>query len=357
MTVALLALVIGGSAFLVALRLGPPLARAAPRWSLVDHPGGRKLHPAAIPATGGIAIFWGVLVGVCVLLLADAAAPGATPLGDARPGDRGLLLTLLVGAAALHGIGLIDDRRGLGPAAKIAGQAAAVLPLIVLHGMALLPRWLGPIPGSAATLLWFLVVINAFNFLDGLDGLLGGVATLCALEFATVAALESEWTTVLVLAALIGALVGFLPYNLPPARAFAGDNGSLLVGFLIAFASVRITYHVPGSAIETPPHAVLAPLVILGLPFYDFATVIGLRLREGRSPVEGDNSHLAHRLLRRGLRPAQALVLICCCTVATGFGGILLMHVGTIQAVMLAVQALLILAVLALLEWTSRPAR
>ena len=360
-----------GMAYLVSWWLGPALVQRAPRWSLVDRPGGRKNHGDPVPAVGGIAIFVGIVLPAVVLLLlasflgesggVEAPGLGAGAVGEGGvlpfgfPDDQGLAVTLLFGAALLHIIGLIDDRSGLGPLPKLVGQAAAILPLVLLHEMVLLPEWLPPFAGVVATTLWCLVVINAFNFLDGLDGLMGCVAILCALQFAGIAALEGEWTTVFLAATLAGAVGGFLVHNFPPARIFAGDNGSLVVGFLLAAISVRVTYYDPGGPpFDTPPHAVLAPLVILSLPFYDFASVLLLRLREGRSPFVGDNSHLAHRLLRRGFTPKQALVFICGCTVATGFGGVLLMHVGTVAAIFVVAQAAIVVFLLALSE---RPGR
>ena len=186
--------------------------------------------------------------------------------------------------------------------------------------------------------------------------MLGGVAIICAAELAAVSILVGQWTTALVLVGMIGALAGFLLFNFPPARSFAGDNGSLVVGYLLAFASVRITYYDLGFSLDTPPHAVLTPLVILGLPLYDFASVLWLRIRERRNLFTGDNSHLSHRLLRRGLSSRQALLFICACTLAIGIGGVLLIQVSAPQAVLVAIQALAVLFLLALMEWTSRPA-
>jgi UDP-GlcNAc:undecaprenyl-phosphate/decaprenyl-phosphate GlcNAc-1-phosphate transferase len=351
-------LIVGGSAFLLAAILTPALGRMAHRWKLLDHPGGRKLHGKAVPLTGGVAIFWatvaplGVLGARALIFDRSSAAVGAL----AFVGDGTLLLSVLAGAALLHIGGLIDDRRDLSVPVKLAVQFVAVLPLLALPGMVLLPGWLPHWLGLVVTVLWCLVVINAFNFLDGMDGLLGGVGIICAAELAAVSVLMGQWTTALVLFGLVGALAGFLLFNFPPARSFAGDNGSLVVGYILAFASVRITYYDLGFSLDTPPHAVLAPLVILGLPLYDFASVLWLRTLEGRNPLTGDNSHLSHRLLYRGLSSRQALFFICACTLAVGVGGVLLIRVTAAQALLVAIQALTVLFLLALMEWTSRPA-
>ena len=345
----------GGLAFLVSLTANPWLARHANRLGLIDHPGERKLHRHPIPTTGGIAILLGILAAATLPLLVGRVAPGAIDASvlDSLLGDAAFFAPLLWGLILLHAMGLVDDRGGLSVGGKLGLQIVAILPLLTFEGMRLLPQWLPLVASVPPTLLWFLAIVNAFNFLDGMDGLLGVVALVCAAEFALVAGLEGQWTTVVLLAGVGGALLGFLPFNLPRARVFAGDAGSHVVGFLLAFASVRITYHAPGAAADTPPHAVLAPLVILGVPLYDLLSVIWLRLRRGASPLEADRGHLLHRLQRQGLGVGRVLVVVGLVTFATGSGGVVLVRSGPLAAVLLALGSVALLGALAVWEWRS----
>jgi len=353
---------LAGSALAVGLTLGlflTPLARRFAPASLIDHPGERKEHRHPLPAAGGLAIFWSFALPT-LLLAAVTRSGGALPGGGALgvfAGDAPLLLTLVAGAALVHVTGLVDDSVGLGPVVKLIAELIAATPLVLAFDVVLLPRWLDPALGVVLTLAWFLAVTNAFNFLDGMDGLMAAVAVICAAELMLVAGSSQQFGTVALLALLIGGLLGFLWFNWPPASIFSGDSGSLPVGFLLAFFSVRITYAGPGGGGEAPWHAVLAPLLILAIPLYDLTSVVAIRLVQGRSPLAADRQHFSHRLRRRGLSTREVLLLVCAFTFASGVGGVLLIHLDTWQAALVVAQALFLLAVLARLEWISKESR
>jgi len=205
----------------------------------------------------------------------------------------------------------------------------------------------------AVTVLWFAAITNAFNFLDNMDGLSAGVATICAALLLACALLSGQWFVAGVLALLIGALLGFLAFNFPPASIFMGDGGSLVIGFLLAFGSVRVTY----TDLDTPAAtsggwwAVLTPLVVLAIPLYDLTSVTLIRLSQGRSPFVGDTQHFSHRLVQRGLTRSAAVIVIYAGTLAAGLGGVLLTQVTHAwQAGLIAAQTAVILIMLALLE-------
>ncbi|RMH21902.1 MAG: undecaprenyl/decaprenyl-phosphate alpha-N-acetylglucosaminyl 1-phosphate transferase [Acidobacteria bacterium] len=277
-----------------------------------------------------------------------AEALGGVPAALAAGAPE--LLALLAGALVLHVLGLLDDRRDLGPLPKLAVQAAAALPLVVLFDARLLPQWLGPYGSVVLSLLWFLTVINACNFLDGLDGLLASAGAICALFLGLTALATHQQPAAAVLALLAGALLGFLCFNLPPATIYLGDGGSLVVGYLLAWASVRITYYDQGFRLDTPWYAVFTPLVVLAIPLYDLTSVVILRLRRHQSPLLADRQHFSHRLMRRGMSERKALLVIVACTLATGMGGVTLIHLEAWQALLVAGQTVVVLAVLALLE-------
>jgi len=348
---------LGGLALLVGFALSlclTPLSRGlAPSVGLVDHPDERKIHDRPIPASGGLAIFWSFAAPTLVVAWASGALLALFPGGPfAALGDQAPLLTALVaGATLMHATGLIDDLVGLGPLVKLIAQLLASVPLILFFDVFLLPRWLSPLTSVALTLIWFVVVINAFNFLDGMDGLMAAVGGICAAELALIAIYTRQALTAGLLALLTGILLSFLLFNRPPATIFSGDSGSLVVGYLMAFASVRITYADPASVREAPWHAVLAPLLVLAIPLYDLASVVLIRFVQHRSLVAGDNQHFWHRLRRRGLRTPAALLLICAFTLVTGIGGVLLIRLDALQAILIAAQAFVLLLTLALLEW------
>ena len=151
----------------------------------------------------------------------------------------------------------------------------------------------------------------------------------------------------------MGAGAGFLRFNWPPARLFMGDGGSLVLGLLLAVASVRTTYMKMPTP-DMPPsawYAALMPLVLLSVPLYDMASVTIIRLRHGHSPLRADRNHLSHRLVRLGLSKREAVLVIWLTTLATGIGGVMLPTLHDWQAILVAFQTTAVLAVLAALEW------
>ena len=325
----------------------------------LDRPGLRKIHDRPVPVTGGIAIFL-TLVTFTLAALAAAwwlptdtwarVAPGAVAHLDGMRAQTPMALALMVGWVILHVVGLIDDRRDLGPFAKLAAQLLAAFVLVVWFNVRLMEH-APPIVSIVLTIFWFLTIINAFNFLDNMDGLSGGVATICAAILMAAALVNGQWFIAGMLALLIGALVGFLVFNLPPASIFMGDAGSLIVGLTLAFCSVRITYYDPARG--TQWWAVLTPLVVLAIPLYDLVSVTLIRLSRGASPFVGDTQHFSHRLVRRGLSRRAAVGVIWACTLATGLGGVMLGRVSGPQACLIVAQTAAVLLVLVLLERTS----
>ncbi|MFA6165702.1 MAG: MraY family glycosyltransferase [Gemmatimonadaceae bacterium] len=330
----------------------PLLIPRAGRWSLIDHPGGRKTHARSTPVVGGVAITAGILTG---LLLLGGLHLRDRPLVDGTFGWS-IAAAVVAGALLLLVVGVVDDRRELGAVPKLLAQVAAALPLVTLHEFSLFQQWIPAWAASVCALLWILAVVNAFNMLDGIDGLMGSVALLCALALALLAWAWRVNEALFLLATLIGSLVGFLRWNLPPARTFAGDGGSLMIGYLIATTSLRIVGHDPDLGAPTSPYATLAILLILAIPFYDLVSVVWLRMIERRWLFHGDTSHLAHRLVRRGLSPRRTLVFICGCTLVTALAGLVLARVGRDAAPAVIAQCAVVMGLLALMEAKTRPA-
>ncbi len=348
-------------AFVIACPMTAVMRRMGRRLGQMDNPGDRKIHTQPIPATGGIAIVAGIVVPMIGALAAinwlpnsvwSKFLPQAITYLDGARGVSGMALALLGAILALHITGLIDDRKALGPYSKLAIQLAVAAVLVIGFDVRLLVL-LGPVGSCAVSIIWLVAITNAFNFLDNMDGLSGGVATICGSIFMAAAIVNEQWFVAAMLALLVGALLGFLVFNVHPASIFMGDAGSLVIGFMLALLSVRITYF---HATEQPRvgwWAVLTPLVVLAIPLYDFTSVTLIRLAQGKSPFVGDKQHFSHRLVRKGLSRRAAVAVIWACTLATGIGGIMLSRVEAWQAALIVSQTAVILIVLALLERTE----
>jgi len=351
------------------------LARAlGHRLNALDGPGvvGQvKAATRRVPNTGGIGIFAAIALPMTAGLLAinsplaDRVVEVFPALAVHLKGIASQTIAAAVLLAALtivHVMGVIDDRRPLGATFKLVVMLAVATGLTLATQTRLL-SFLDAWPGGSvvsilATVLWIVVVTNAINFIDNMDGLSGGVAAIAASCFLAATLVNGQWFIAVMLALLVGALLGFLVFNFPRradggGTVFMGDGGSLVVGLLLAFLTVRTTYihpatdAIPGSGAW---YAVLMPLVVLAVPLYDFASVVIIRLRQGRSPFVGDLQHLSHRLVRRGLSRRDAVITIYGLTGITSIGGIALGSLAPYQAVLVGVQTVLVLLVLALYE-------
>ncbi|MBI1371303.1 MAG: hypothetical protein GC159_00880 [Phycisphaera sp.] len=357
-----LAVILLALAFAIACPMTAVMRAAAHKWGQLDHPGERKIHDRPIPATGGVAIYLGIALPLLAGMIAAWVLPesfwsGVAPsIVEHLPGLRHqtpMGVTLLGCLTALHVMGLVDDRQNLGPVVKLVVQLVAAGVLAAFFDVRLM-EMLGPTGSIIATILWFGVITNAFNFLDNMDGLSGGVAAICGTIFLASALIGGQWFVAAAAALLVGAVLGFLVFNYPPASIFMGDGGSLVLGFLIAFISVRITYVPTELTSATSPGwwATLTPVVVLAIPLYDITSVTLIRIAQGRSPLVGDTQHFSHRLVRKGLSRRAAVGVIYACTLATGLGGVILARLTGAQAALVFIQTAMILVVIALLERT-----
>jgi UDP-GlcNAc:undecaprenyl-phosphate GlcNAc-1-phosphate transferase len=345
------------------------LVRLGHRLGALDSAGAtghdKTLRP--VPNLGGIAIYLGVALPLAVGLVALAvtgpsfwqrALPAVVDHLERLRGSLPAAAALLACLTALHVTGLIDDRRGLGPWTKLAVQLATAAVMAIWFDVRLL-TFLGVVPSVLITVLWIVVITNSINFLDNMDGLAGGITAIAGTVFMAATLINHQWFVAATLALLVGALIGFLVFNFPPARIFMGDGGSLVVGFLLGVLTARTTFvdlergdYPLGSAW----YGLLMPLVILAVPLYDFITVTAIRLWQRRSPFIGDQQHYSHRLVQRGLSRRGAVVVIWAATLVTGLGGIGLGRMPAWQALLTGIQTLAVLLMLALLEHASRHA-
>ena len=346
------------------------IRRFGPSLGMVDSPGHRKVHSKPMATCGGLAVWLGVVFPFVVgQILLVALASGNTPfLAEKLPREivrhlPGLSLqaaqlwTLLGGGTVLMILGLIDDLRGLDWKLRISVQTAVALTL-VLCGWQLQAFVHSPWFTIPLSVFWIVGLINSFNMLDNMDGLSAGVAAIAAAMLAAVMLIAPDPITSQpqlfvagFLLVVVGALLGFLWHNRPPARIFMGDAGSYLIGYLIAMATLTASF---AGYDEVPPHAILAPLCVLAVPIYDTLTVIAIRLRQGRSPFEGDKCHFSHRLVELGMTKAQAVGTIYLTTATCGLGALLLHQVNLVGAGVILVLVACILVLIGILETTGR---
>ena len=255
-------------------------------------------------------------------------------------------------------MGLVDDRRALSAWPKLLIQVGVALATAWCSDVRLLEQALSGYPGGMAisialTVAWIVVVVNAVNFIDNMDGLAGGIAAIAALCFMTATILNGQWFIAAALALLAGSLVGFLVWNVPPARIFMGDGGSLFVGYLLATLTVRTTYvdvARPDYALGTAWYGIFMPLVVLAVPLYDGVYVTIWRILKGRSPFVGGPEHVSHRLVELGLSKRRAVLVLWLLTAVTASSGIGLGLMKPWQAALVGAQVVGIFLVLVVLE-------
>ena len=258
-------------------------------------------------------------------------------------------------ASLVMAMGLTDDRFGL-PWQLRLGLQLGLATILVASGVRITLFWpfTHPLLGGAVSVLWIVGLTNAFNMLDNMDGLAAGVGLIAALLFAGAQVAVGSLFVPAVLLVLVGALGGFLVHNRNPARLFMGDAGSNFLGFLLGGLTIAGTYY--RYDIPVSRYSVLAPLLVMAVPLYDATSVILIRLREGRSPFQGDRRHFSHRLVERGLTPPQAVRTIDLVTLASGLGALLLHRLDAFGAAVVVAETLCLLGVVALLELSrTRP--
>lgn len=330
-------------AFVVSLTSTPVIARVARRFSVVDVPREAKhVHAEPTPRWGGLALALGFFSAATIIYWLHATGRMPQPQD---PADWLRLRGLLIGAGAATLFGAYDDWREQSPWPQFVVQfILAIIAIIytvflerftnpLTNQLVILPMWL-VIP---VTVVWVMGMINTVNFLDGLDGLAAGVSAIAALFFAIHSyARIGQLAVGLFPVALLGACVGFLPWNFHPARIFMGTAGSMFLGYNLAALSL------------IAPAKLATALLVLGIPILDVAWQIVMRIRHGRAPWLADRSHLHHRLFDLGL--SQRQVVIGYCLFCAGFGGLALILDNRLhKLIALGVLGAIVLATLALL--------
>lgn len=335
-------------AFITAFVITPYTIRLAKKVGAVDIPNDRRVNKKPMPRLGGLAVIAGFLVSVIYLVI-SASIEGKINLSE--DGLNIKLLGILGGMLVLGIVCYIDDVKDIKPLVKLAGQVTAAI--IVASSGVLIDNFTIPFKENSfvlnevfsfiLTVGWIIGITNAINLIDGLDGLSSGITLISCLSLVVVFALnESPLIAIILITALAGAIVGFLPYNFNPAKTFIGDVGSNFMGFALAIISIL------GVAKTYTAIVLIAPIMILALPIFDTIWAIIRRIIKSKSikgVFKADRGHLHHRLMAKGYTQKQSVLILYGATATLGMTAIILLDSGIWKA---ASFALLVIAIVAI---------
>ena len=311
-----------GVAFLIAFMLTPVVKNLAVKMGAVDVPkDNRRMHKRPMPLMGGLAIFLGFLLSTLIFV----------PLNEQY---RGMLL----GAVVILVLGVFDDIYALGAKFKLVVQIIAALIAVMTDNVieALSnpnifssdPYWILGWLSVPVTVVWIVGMTNAVNLIDGLDGLACGVSTISSMTLLVIALVMEEPDVAILMGALSGACIGFLPYNLNPAKIFMGDTGSTFLGFILAVVSIQGLFKF---------YAIISfavPFLMLGLPIFDTCFAILRRVSHGQSPMAPDRGHIHHRLIDMGFTQKQAVAVLYIISAILGLSAVVLTTIGVVRAML-----------------------
>lgn len=321
------------TALIASFIITPLVIKLAVKIGALDVPkDNRRVHKTPVPLMGGLAIYMGFILTVIIFM----------PMTKQ-------IIGLLAGSTFITISGLVDDIRPMKAKTKLLLQiiGAVILvysgitikfvsnPFDAIDGMWDL-GWLS-IP---ATIFWIVGVTNAFNLIDGLDGLAAGVASISCLTLFIISVLNGRITAALLTAVLAGSTIGFLPYNFNPAKIFMGDTGAQLLGYVLAAISIQ------GAIKYAAAIVITVPVLALGLPIYDTLAAVARRFRNKRPVMEADREHLHHKLLDLGLSQKQAVCVMYFISGLLGISAIFATEISTVQSFLVLISVMFIVVVL-----------
>lgn len=310
-----------GVALIISFALTPLVMRLANKIGAIDVPkDGRRMHNKPIPRLGGLAIFIGCVVSI--LLFAELTQQ---------------LIGILLGAAIIVAVGIVDDVHPLGAGIKLIMQILSAL-VAVFSGV-LIQTIANPLPffgeylnfgiwAVPITVIWIVAVTNSVNLIDGLDGLADGVSTIGALTMLIIALLMGDIPMAIICGAMVGACVGFIPFNRNPAKIFMGDTGSTFLGYMLATVSVIGLFKL---------YAVISfvvPFIILGFPIFDTCSAFTRRILKGQNPMKPDRSHTHHKLIDMGMNQKQAVATLYMVATVLGLCAVMIVSHGYMKVIL-----------------------
>ena len=330
--------------FVISFAMTPVVKMFAQKVGAIDVPNEeRRVHDHPIPRLGGLAIFIAFILGV--VLFADITKQ-----------VQGILL----GAVVVVIVGVIDDITPLPAWLKFIFQIIAAL-IAVFHGVVISvlsnPNIFSDsdflllgVLSIPITVVWIVAITNSVNLIDGLDGLACGVSTIASVVMLVIALTVAEDNVVIILAVLVGACVGFLPYNINPAKIFMGDTGALLLGYVLATVSIIGLFKF---------YAIISfvvPFLVLGLPLFDTAFAFCRRILKGQNPMKPDRGHFHHRLIDMGLSQKQAVAILYLISAVLGLAAVVITTSEEIKALILVLALFVAIFIAAKVMKKSREA-
>ena len=307
---------------LLSFTLTPLVKRLAYKIGAVDVPKDkRRMHDHPIPRLGGLAIFAGCVIAILLFAETDRQLRG-----------------ILLGSCLIVAVGVVDDSHPLGPGIKFILQIVAAL-IAVWHGVIIEAianplsfggklYWDFGIMAVPITVIWIVAVTNSVNLIDGLDGLADGVSTIAALTMLIIALLMGDLKMAVICAALVGACVGFIPYNRNPAKIFMGDTGATFLGYMLATVSVTGLFKLYAMI------SFIVPFIILGFPIYDTASAFTRRILKGQNPMKADRSHTHHKLIDMGMNQKQAVATLYMVAAVLGLCAVMVVSSGYVKLIL-----------------------
>jgi len=324
-------------AFIVAFMATPWSIKLANKIGAVDIPKDeRRMHQNKMPKLGGVAVIAGFLISIIYLLFVVTIEGSVNIFGQENYIKK--LIGILLGIIVITITGILDDVKTLKPYQKLFGQVLAAV-IVIAFGLQIdainvsnLPQ-IGFNKGLSIfiTLIWIVGITNAINLMDGLDGLSSGISLISCISLLIIFALNnSPMVAILTISSLIGALVGFLPFNFAPAKTFIGDTGSNFLGFMLSVISIL------GVAKTYTIAVIVLPMLVLGLPILDVVWAIIRRIIKGKSIkaiFRADNEHVHHKLVKRGFTQKQAVLILYGASAIFGMFAIILFDSGIWKAI------------------------
>lgn len=310
-----------GVAMLISFTATPLVMRIAHKIGAIDIPKDeRRMHNKPIPRLGGLAIFLGCVISILLFAELDTQLRG-----------------ILIGATIIVSVGIVDDVRPLGAGVKLILQILSAL--IAVSSGVVIQAISNPLPFGGEywdfgiwaipiTVIWIVAVTNSVNLIDGLDGLADGVSTIGALTMLIITLLMGDLKIAVIIAALVGSCVGFMPYNMNPAKIFMGDTGSTFLGFTLATLSVLGLFKL---------YAVISfvvPFIILGFPIFDTCSAFTRRILKGQNPMKADRSHTHHKLIDMGMNQKQAVATLYMVSTVLGLCAVMIVSEGYMKLIL-----------------------
>ncbi|MDD4495617.1 MAG: MraY family glycosyltransferase [Eubacteriales bacterium] len=327
-------------AFIITFSATPVAKRLSIKLGAVDSPKDeRRMHKKPIARMGGLAIISGFVVSVLFVVFTSLSKNGADKEINRQ------LIGIFVGILIIAGVGIVDDIKKLGAWPKFAMQIIATLAVVVISDMritiltnpfdAAAPYFVLPDYISyPLTVLWIVGITNAINLIDGLDGLAAGITSISCLSLFFINLYTNQGLSIMPLVsvlilALAGSSVGFLPYNFYPAKIIMGDTGAYFLGFILGIISIQ------GALKSFTAISISIPLIVLGLPVFDTLTSIIRRIRNHKKVTVADRGHIHHRLIDMGLSHKQTVIIMYIASAGLGLAAMVMAEKGALSAVIL----------------------